>query len=1109
MAVGCLRCVSRFVFVPLLMSSAAALVLGSGLAAVALSPVQAGDGWNMYDRYGNNSYSVSYQNDLQKVLSGEAKSSALKFNTSIDGAGRFVFEMDTGSTGIVLGVGNANAKDIAYNPNKPGWVYYNSKGLLLTGYFTDQSSVTFVDTQGGTSAVSQVPILIATKGTCIDPNAGNAKNCQGTDNPETAMMGVGFDRNTMGMGVPTAPAGTSLPKWLDNAAATQASLNPFLNIVGMGDIMRRGYIVTPTGVQLGLTAANTAATNGNAFAYGQLAPLGPGQPNNWQAQPMVVTVTAPSGQTTGPQTGTVLMDTGVTDGFLEFPSLNSAGFVTDKVLSNGVTVVLDLLGAQGLVGYTFTVGTNNPQIPDGVHWGKSGDANLFNTSLHTYSGINVLYDADGGFVGIRLNGDTTGTGYLPGTNAYVTPVLVANGLLEPESALSVSLPVLLAGAATVSTSKADSTFSGDMTGPGSLTVTGSGTVTLAGSNSFTGGTVVRAGTLALTGTLTGSLTVHNGATFTTKGGYAVARGSTLTNYGTVTSSAGTALYNFGSLTNAKSGTLNANVNNAGILHNHGSIVGDVASTGSFHNDGSVSGTITTTGTVSGSGRTANLTLLPGSAVSPGGTADNPGAGIGTHVVHGALHVTPGAVYQAHLASQGQSDQVQVGGAATLDGGVVLAQLATGANIGAAYTILSAGSVSGAFDGVVTTNPLIAGALTHGSDSVTLTLQRSSLPLAIFAQTANQAAVANAADTLAYSSTLSQALVQLSGPVAAAAFDSLSGQAYATTSGVLATQSILVRNAVMDRARQPVPPAAPAAVPLAYAASAGAGPFSLESVPDEAPLASNAFWTEAFGAWGHSDGSSTAASASSDVGGFLVGVDGVFANAWRLGFAAGYSGSSIQVSSLSSATSADTVQLALYGGGRVGAVALRFGAAYGWSEMSTSRTVAVPGAASSLSADYNGQIGQVFGEIAYPVALATASVEPFAGLAYVNVHTDGFSEIGGPAALTSAGGKEAITYTSLGARGALPVTVGSLRAVVRGSLAWQHAFGDTTPESTFSFSGSQAFTVAGAPVATDAALVEAGLDIAFAPGMTLSAFYSGQLAETAQENMVKGGFTLRF
>lgn len=1051
--------------------------------------------WTMYDSY-SQSYFVRYLANLGQVIQTGTEhgyNAMLLFPILIDGTYAMNIGMDTGSTGIVIGTGNSAITGISYNVNKPGWVYYSSSGTLLTGFFTDSSSVAFQSTDGGTAAVAQLSILIATNGYCINPRAPDASGCSPSSAPGTAMMGVGFDRNTMGTTAVNPALGEALVPQLVNAPPTPSSLNPFLNLTQMQQgTMRAGYIVTPYGVYLGLTGANTATVNGNAFAYGQLLPLSPSQPNNWHAQPMVLTVTNGSA-TSGPQSGSILMDTGVQDGFLVLPGVNRASFVNaNGQLADGVSVTVNLLGAQGLVGYSFTVGTANPQVPNGVFWvNPTGSPNFFNSSLHTYTAFNVLYDAEGGFVGIQLNG------YGTDTNAYVTPVLVANGLLEPASDLTVSMPVLLTGAATVATTNGAAEFAGDMTGPGSLTITGAGTVTLAGANSYSGGTFVQQGTLALTGTLTGSVSVATGAAFTSQGGYLVAAGETFLNAGSFTSSV--PLYNLGTLTN--SGTLTAPVGNTGTLTNSAVMIGDVNNVGTLINSGAIMGTLGNAGLVTGAGSVLALEQRAGGSLSPGGQGS-----LGVVSVFETMSTASGSTLLMDLGPAGTSDRVTAGGAVTLNGGTLALNALAPATIGASYTVLTADSVSGRFDTVSVSNPFFSAAVTYGADDVSVTLGRSGVPLSVLAATPNERAVANAADTLPYANALSQAL--LAGGASAGAYKSLSGEAYASTASALSMQGILVRNMVMDRARLPVS-TAPAPLPaMAYAAPTAAGPFTAAPLP-EADGAHRAFWAEAFGAWGHLEGNANASSASTSTGGVMVGVDGRIGGDWRFGFAAGYGSSQVSVADVAASTSADTVTVAVYGGGPVGALAARLGASYGWSSLSSSRTVAFTGFQNQLSADYGAQTAQLFGELALPVAAPHFTWEPFAGLAYVNVATDGFTETGGAAALSTSGNADGVTYTSLGLRGTVPWQWSALRGAARGSLAWQHAFGDVTPVSTFAFAGSQPFTVAGTPVAEDAALVEAGIDLAFSPAFTVSVFYAGQLAASAQENLFKGGLTLRF
>ena len=68
-------------------------------------------------------------------------------------------------------------------------------------------------------------------------------------------------------------------------------------------------------------------------------------------------------------------------------------------------------------------------------------------------------------------------------------------------------------------------------------------------------------------------------------------------------------------------------------------------------------------------------------------------------------------------------------------------------------------------------------------------------------------------------------------------------------------------------------------------------------------------------------------------------------------------------------------------------------------------------------------------------------------------TDGFNEVGGAAALSAKSQSQNVTFTTLGLRASSGFDIGTVAAVVRGGLGWRHAFGDKTPEATFSFADS--------------------------------------------------------
>jgi outer membrane autotransporter protein len=205
-----------------------------------------------------------------------------------------------------------------------------------------------------------------------------------------------------------------------------------------------------------------------------------------------------------------------------------------------------------------------------------------------------------------------------------------------------------------------------------------------------------------------------------------------------------------------------------------------------------------------------------------------------------------------------------------------------------------------------------------------------------------------------------------------------------------------------------------------------------------------------------------------------------------------------------------VHLATYAGGRLGIFNLRTGVAYAFHRIETSRSIVFPGFADPASASYDGSTGQVFGELGYGLSCGPVMLEPFAGLAFIHLHTDSLTEKGGAAALTGASNSENVGYSSLGLRAAtaLPLAKGMV-LIPRASAAWQHAFGDVTPTAALAFSGGAPFTVAGVPIACDAAVVEAGADIALSRQAMIGVFYSGQVASRAQDHAVNVKLSWQF
>ena len=653
-------------------------------------------------------------------------------------------------------------------------------------------------------------------------------------------------------------------------------------------------------------------------------------------------------------------------------------------------------------------------------------------------------------------------------------------------------------------------FSGTISGSSGVAIMNAGftngTMVLSGNNTYTGGTLVcvcatlQLGNGGASGSIVGNVTNGGVLAFNRSDIYVF------------TGSIEDDVFDAGSVVQMGTGTT--------VLTGTHTYTGDtLVEAGKLVVNGSIAQsdvTVQSGATLSGTGTLGDTTVLAGGVHAPGNS-------IGTQTV-GDYILSAGAVLEVEINAAGQSDRVVATGTVDLTGAVLRVITEPGRYVpGMSYLIIDSagGPISGSFATFVSPfaflDPTVSFA--GGGSQLELTLSRNATAFADVALTPNQRNVAGAIDGLASSDPTYQSVVGQTRDGARAAFDALSGEVHATLGGLLVEDSRHVRDALLGRLAQAFHsggspmlggsgPAIVADLAPPGRMALGAGRGSAEPAP--AINRGLTFWTHGYGSWGDYDSDGNAAAAERALGGFVSGMDAAIGASWRAGLATGYAHANSSINARRSTAEVDTYHLAAYAGGPVGALALRSGLAWSWHEIDTSRAIVFPGFTERADANYDGDTGQIFAEAALPFSSGRLAIEPFAGLAYVHTDTDGFVETGSSAALRSSGNTESVTFSTLGFRAATRFDAGGLEVMPRVSVAWQHAFDSVAPGLGLSFVSSGAgFGVSSVPLAEDAALIEAGLDLGLSADATLGISYTGQLAGDTEDHGVRGTLLWRF
>ena len=300
---------------------------------------------------------------------------SLSVRASINGGPPLVFQIDTGSTGVIVGAGDVPNID-PHAP--PGSITYSSSGIELDGVWTPVT-ITFPDSKDdqGNIATAILPVLAVSERK-VHPGAVNSGKAQGSKNPRPFMFGVGTGRGS----------------------ESHQERNPWVNLKEMqAGTMRRGYTITRDGITLGLSASSV----GEGYLFEKLKEH-MGKPSTKPAQfPATIDVLKDWDGSMGwiivdgkrQAMSNMLLDTGLTNMMIEFPEVTA-----QRPVDAQTPIEVKLL--SGRLGYSFVVGdTINPCTPSKVTWVHRTAGSMINTGLRALAKFDYLYDAEGGYIGLR------------------------------------------------------------------------------------------------------------------------------------------------------------------------------------------------------------------------------------------------------------------------------------------------------------------------------------------------------------------------------------------------------------------------------------------------------------------------------------------------------------------------------------------------------------------------------------------------------------------------------------------------------------------------------------------------------------------------------------
>ncbi|MDR3499371.1 MAG: hypothetical protein P4L72_09105 [Parvibaculum sp.] len=277
------------------------------------------------------------------------------------------------------------------------------------------------------------------------------------------------------------------------------------------------------------------------------------------------------------------------------------------------------------------------------------------------------------------------------------------------------------------------------------------------------------------------------------------------------------------------------------------------------------------------------------------------------------------------------------------------------------------------------------------------------------------------------------------------------------------------------------------------------------------------WARAFGNWASLDRNAGigAAGFTSNGGGAVIGGDYKVNDNFKAGLAGGYQRDNVDFHGAGK-SDITTWSLSAYARGEQGPLYVNGLLGYAYQDYSLDRYYQpiVPGTVYTAHRSPSGGAYYAGAEVGYDYDLGSqAKLEPFLGFLYSHTKVDGSTETGsGPANLTVSDQSANSASSRLGLRWSQTFgSAGSSTWTPMLELGWKHEFADSNPSTTAALAGipGASFTVQGAGVPKDSAIVGAGLTMKLSDALDGTVQYNGDFSDKYTDSTASLMLRLKF